>query len=245
MATVWVTGAAAFVTAAAGLLAAGEAGAEDAVGVAALPPRHGGRPGQLLSWQAPPEPATRGPRRSVPPEPRRRGAEAAGVAVTLATGWVTGAAAFVTGAVAVETALPRSSPEAALALPSPTSRIVSSSKAKTASSPALLVVLLNTPAKPIRSPLPPARTDQTSSDLKTGRYPSTRPKPSETPSVAIYTVAFWWAKQDSALLVAVAERSPASNSSKRSRRRPPEVLTEAEAVALIRACSPRAATGAP
>jgi integrase/recombinase XerD len=40
-----------------------------------------------------------------------------------------------------------------------------------------------------------------------------------------------------------ATRPSPSASSSRSRRRPPEVLTEAEAVALIRACSTRAPTG--
>ena len=35
----------------------------------------------------------------------------------------------------------------------------------------------------------------------------------------------------------------ASASSETSRRRPPEVLTEAEAIALIKACSTRAPTG--
>ncbi len=47
--------------------------------------------------------------------------------------------------------------------------------------------------------------------------------------------------------MAVAEASPASSSStsstSRSRRRPPEVLTEPEAIALLRACSQRAPTG--
>jgi len=45
---------------------------------------------------------------------------------------------------------------------------------------------------------------------------------------------------------AIIERAPAglsSISSSRSRRRPPEVLTEPEAIALIRACSSRAPTG--
>jgi len=41
----------------------------------------------------------------------------------------------------------------------------------------------------------------------------------------------------------VAEASAASSSSPSSRRRPPEVLSEAEAVALIKACSTRAPTG--
>ncbi|MDQ6819596.1 MAG: tyrosine-type recombinase/integrase [Actinomycetota bacterium] len=47
--------------------------------------------------------------------------------------------------------------------------------------------------------------------------------------------------------MAVAEASPASSSStsstSRSRRRPPEVLTEPEAIALLKACSQRAPTG--
>jgi integrase/recombinase XerD len=38
-------------------------------------------------------------------------------------------------------------------------------------------------------------------------------------------------------------RSPSTSSSRPARRRPPEVLTEAEAVALIKACSNRAPTG--
>ena len=42
---------------------------------------------------------------------------------------------------------------------------------------------------------------------------------------------------------AVAEATSASSSSTSSRRRPPEVLSEAEAVALIKACSARAPTG--
>lgn len=167
MATVWIAGAAAFEAEAAG---ADEAGAEDAVGVvgaAAFVTVWATGAAAVLAGAAGAGDA--GAEEVGAAGAEAAGAEAAGVAVTLATGWVTGAAAFVTGAVAVETALPRSSPEAALALPSPTSRIVSSSKAKTASSPALLVVLLDTPAKPIRSPLPPARIDQTSLDLKTGR----------------------------------------------------------------------------
>jgi len=48
-------------------------------------------------------------------------------------------------------------------------------------------------------------------------------------------------------LVAVAKRAPASSTStsspSRPRRRPPEVLTELEVVALIRACSSQAPTG--
>ncbi len=47
--------------------------------------------------------------------------------------------------------------------------------------------------------------------------------------------------------MAVTDRPPArstsTSSSSRSRRRPPEVLTEPEAIALIRACSTRAPTG--
>jgi integrase/recombinase XerD len=43
--------------------------------------------------------------------------------------------------------------------------------------------------------------------------------------------------------MATTEASPSTSSSSRPRRRPPEVLTEPEAVALIRACSPRAPTG--
>ena len=78
--------------------------------------------------------------------------------VTGATAFVTGAAACVTGAVAVETAVPRSRPEAALAVPSPTSRIASSSNAKPASNPALLRPLQKTPLKTrIRESLPTVR----------------------------------------------------------------------------------------
>ncbi len=39
------------------------------------------------------------------------------------------------------------------------------------------------------------------------------------------------------------EQSPATSSSSRPRRRPPEVLTEPEAIALIKACSQRAPSG--
>jgi site-specific recombinase XerD len=38
-------------------------------------------------------------------------------------------------------------------------------------------------------------------------------------------------------------RAPSTSSSSRPRRRPPEVLTEPEAIALIRACSSKAPTG--
>ena len=43
--------------------------------------------------------------------------------------------------------------------------------------------------------------------------------------------------------MAAARSTPPSLPSSSSRRRPPEVLTEAEAIALIKACSPRAPTG--
>ena len=43
--------------------------------------------------------------------------------------------------------------------------------------------------------------------------------------------------------MAINEPPSAGSSSRRPRRRPPEVLTEAEVLALIRACSPRAPTG--
>jgi hypothetical protein len=182
LATVWGAGAAAFEAEAAGADEAGvEEGAEDAVGVvgaAAFVTVWATGAAAVLTGAAGAGDA--GAEEVGAAGAEAAGAEAAGVAGALATVWVT-------GAVAVETAWP--SPEAALALPSPTSRIVNSSKAKTASSPAVLVVLLDTPAKPIRSPLPPARIDQTHLDLKIGR--SENPAQAhETPSVAIYTVAF-------------------------------------------------------
>ena len=73
----------------------------------------------------------------------------------MATVWVTGAATFATGGVTVETALPRSSPEAALAVPSPTSSTAASSRTKPAIHIAFLVPLLKTPLKTgITRPLP-------------------------------------------------------------------------------------------
>ena len=71
------------------------------------------------------------------------------------------------------------------------------------------------------------------------------PEPaSEESSVPDRTVTFMTATQlqhldgpDS------STRSPSTSSSRPARRRPPEVLTEAEAVALIKACSNRAPTG--
>jgi hypothetical protein len=149
LATVWVAGAAAFGAVEAGV----EEGAEDAVGVvgaAAFVTVWATGAAGVLAGAA--EAGDAGSEEVGAAGAEAAGAEVAGVAATLATVWVTGAAALVTGAVAVETALPRSSPEAALALPSPTSRIASSSKAKAASSPALLVVLLNTPARSSRGP---------------------------------------------------------------------------------------------
>ena len=177
LATVCVTGAAAFVTVVTGLLGADAAGAAGFAG-AGVAGAGAGAAGAAVAGAAAAGAAAAGAAGAA--AAGAAGAAAAGAAgaaaagagaagaagaaawvtgaATLATVWVTGAATFATGGVTVETAWPRSSPEAALAVPSPTSSTAASSRAKPAIHIALLVPLLKTPLKTgIRRPLPTCR----------------------------------------------------------------------------------------
>ena len=164
MATVWVTGAAAFVTVAAGVLGAGVVGAGEAgaAGVDAV----GAEAVVLLAVAVgalATEVAAGVLEDDAPVEEVAVVAAGATAWVTGSAVFVTGAVAFVTGAVTPDTAWP--SPEAALATPPPTISAAASITTKQAKYLAPLLGLINTPtARCITRALPPGKNDQTSSD---------------------------------------------------------------------------------